>query len=326
MGTVVVLCTGGTIASRAVPGGGSRASLSASALLERVPAVDGVRVVGRDVRRVNGFALTPEDMLDVLAESRRALREADVDGVVVTHGTDTVEETAFLLDLFHGDERPVVLTGAQRPADALDPDGPANLRDAITAAAGPQARGVGVLVVFDGAVFGARGVRKVHTIASAAFGDPDAGPLGRLTAGRLDLFRNPARSAPLDAAALSVPLPRVEVVAVYPGSDATALEALATAGARGLVLQGTGAGNATPAVAAAVARLVDGGTPVVISTRVPAGPVVPLYSGDGGGVDLVASGAVPAGRLRPGQARMLLLALLATGAGPDDIRRSFARC
>jgi L-asparaginase len=120
-------------------------------------------------------------------------------------------------------------------------------------------------------------------------------------------------------------LPQVDIAAVYPGSDGTALIALA-AQARGLVLQATGAGNATPAVAAAVARLVADGTPVVISTRVPAGPVVPLYTGDGGGVDLVTAGAVPAGRLRPGQARMQLIALLATGATADDIGRAFAAC
>ena len=324
MGRVAVLSTGGTIASRAVPGGGSRASMSASELLERVPVPEGVRVVGRDVRRLNSFALTPEDMLDVLTEVRRTLTQPEVDGVVITHGTDAMEETAFFVDLFHGDERPVVFTGAQRPADAADPDGPSNLRDAIVVAADPQARGAGVLVVFDGSVFAARGVRKVHTLAAAAFGDPDAGAIGGLAAGRFGLFRSPIRVKPLEAAAVSPPLPRVDIVAVYPGSDATVLDALATAG--GLVLQATGAGNATPTVAAAAARLVAGGTPVVVSTRVSTGPVVPLYSGHGGGVDLVAAGAIPTGRLRPGQARMLLIALLATGATADDVRRAFALC
>ena len=223
MGRVAVLSTGGTIASRAVPGGGSRASMSASELLERVPVPKGVRVVGRDVRRLNSFALTPEDMLDVLTEVRRTLTQPEVDGVVITHGTDAMEETAFFVDLFHGDERPVVFTGAQRPADAADPDGPSNLRDAIVVAADPQARGAGVLVVFDGSVFAARGVRKVHTLAAAAFGDPDAGAIGGLAAGRFGLFRSPIRVKPLEAAAVSAPLPRVDIAAVYPGSDATAL-------------------------------------------------------------------------------------------------------
>lgn len=326
MRTVAVLSTGGTIASLAVPGGGSRASLTARDLLDRVSVPDGVRADGRDIRRINSFALTSEDMRAVLKEVRTALDEPGVDGVVVTHGTDAMEETSFFVDLFHGDERPIVFTGAQRPADAPDPDGPSNLRDAITVAADPQARGAGVLVVFDGSVFAARGVRKVHTLAAAAFGDPDAGAIGGLAAGRFGLFRSVMRIKPLDAAALSAPLPRVDVVAVYPGSDGAAIAAFAAAGARGLVLQATGAGNATPAVVAAVGHLTAGGTPVVVSTRVPAGPVVPLYSGDGGGVDLAAAGAIPAGRLRPGQARMLLIALLATGVGPEDIRRAFAAC
>jgi L-asparaginase len=289
-----------------------------------VPVAEGVRTVGHDILRLNGFALTPEDMRRVLEEIRRSLAHAEVDGVVVTHGTDTMEETAFLVDLFHADDRPVVFTGAQRTADALDPDGPSNLRDAVAVAADLQARALGVLVVFDGSVFAARGVRKVHTLASAAFGDPDAGAVAGLTTGRLGVFRRPVRPTPLDISALAAPLPRVDIVAVYPGSDATAVEALGAAGARGVVLEATGAGNATPAVAAAVDRLVARGIAVVISTRVPTGPVVPLYTGNGGGVDLVASGAVPAGRLRPGQARMLLIALLGTGATADDIRRAFA--
>jgi L-asparaginase len=297
--------------------------LPAKALLGQVRVPDGIRVDGRDVLQLNSFALTPDDMRAVLDEVREALGDAEVDGVVVTHGTDAMEETAFFVDLFHDDDRPVVFTGAQRPADAADPDGPSNLRDAIAVAADPRSRGAGTLVVFDGAVFAARGVRKVHTVAPAAFGDPDAGALGGVAAGRLTLFHSPLRGAPLDAAALSAPLPRVDIAAVYPGSDGTAVTALA-AQARGLVLQATGAGNATPAVAAAVARLVAAGTPVVISTRVAAGPVVPLDAGDGGGVDLVAAGAVPAGRLRSGQARMQLIGLLATGATTDDIGRAFA--
>jgi L-asparaginase len=179
------------------------------------------------------------------------------------------------------------------------------------------------VVVVDGSVFAARGVRKVHTLASAAFGDPDAGALGGLAGGQVQLARRPIRCPLLDHGVLSVPLPRVDVVAVYPGSDGTAIEAFVAAGARGLVLEATGAGNATPAVAKAIAQLAAQGTPVVISTRVPAGPVVPLYTGNGGGTDLVSAGAVPAGRLRPGQARMLLIALLATGATAAEIHRAF---
>jgi L-asparaginase len=323
VGTVAVLCTGGTIASQAVPGGGSRASLPARALLDRVPVAQGIRAVGRDILQLNSFALTPEDMLGVLEEVRVALVDPELDAVVVTHGTDAMEETSFFVDLFLDDDRPVVFTGAQRTADAFDPDGPSNLRDAVAVAAHPQTRGLGVLVVFDGSVFAARGVRKVHTLASAAFGDSDAGALGGLAGGRVQLARRPIRCTPLDHAKLSVPLPRVDVVAVYPGSDGTAIDAFVAAGARGLVLEATGAGNATPAVAKAVARLAAQGTPVVISTRVPAGPVVPLYAGNGGGTDLVSAGALPAGRLRPGQARMLLIALLATGATAAEIHRAF---
>jgi len=324
VGTVAVLCTGGTIASLAVPGGGSRACLPARALLERVPVPHGIHAVGRDILQLNSFALTPEDMLGVLDEARRALADADVDGVVITHGTDAMEETAFFVDLVLTGERPVVFTGAQRTADALDPDGPANLRDAIVVAAHPNARGLGALVVFDGGVYAARGVRKVHTLASAAFGDPDGGALGSLAGGTASFSRRSVRPIPVDRAVLSAPLPRVDIVAVYPGSDDTAVAALAAAGAQGLVLQATGAGNATPKVLDAVRELISRGTPVVVSTRVSAGPVVPLYAGNGGGTDLAAAGAISAGRLRPGQARMLLIALLGAGSSADTVRRIFA--
>ena len=324
MGTVSVLCTGGTIASLAVPGGGSRASLPARVLLDGVPVPQGTQVVGHDILQLNSFALTPGDMRQVLDEVKRAFTEPEVEAVVITHGTDAMEETAFFVDLLLDEDRPVVFTGAQRTADALNPDGPANLRDAIAVAAHPLARGLGVLVVFDGAVFAARGVRKVHTLASAAFGDPDSGPLGGVVGGTVWLSRRSVRATPMDRAELSQPLPRVDVVAVYPGSDGVAAAALAVAGAKGLILQATGAGNATPAILRAVRELVSGGTPVVISTRVSAGPVVPLYAGSGGGTDLAAAGAISAGRLRPSQARMLLIALLSTGATTESIQRTFA--
>ena len=204
------------------------------------------------------------------------LRSPDVAGVVVTYGTDTTEETAFFLDLFHADPRPVVVTGAQRAADAPDSDGPRNLTDAVTAAAAPATRGLGVLIGF--------GVSSSRPAAPA----------------------------------------RVDVVACYPDADATALPALVDVGARGIVLEATGAGNANPATCAVVAELTAAGVVVVTSTRVAAGPVTAIY-GDGGGVDLLAAGAVPSGLLRPSQARMLLAALLGLHQDPRAVRVAFAQ-
>ena len=324
MRRVVVLSTGGTIASRRGPSGASVASDGVAALLRRLPFALDVPVDGRDVLCLGSYLLTPADMAGIVREIRRALADDSVLGVVVTHGTDTMEETAYLAELVHDDPRPVVFTGAQRPADAPDSDGPRNLADAIAVAAHPDARDLGVLITFDGAVFAAQGTRKTHTVASAAFSAPDVGPLGRVRDGAVSVTARPVRNPPLDLSALNLAGIRVDVVACYPGADATVLHAVAAAGARGVVLVGTGAGNANPAINAAVARLTADGVPVALSTRAAAGPVAGIY-GNGGGLDLLAAGAVPTGVLRPSQARILLTALLAAYRDPVRVAEELAR-
>ncbi|WP_106278304.1 asparaginase [Geodermatophilus tzadiensis] len=319
MSLVTVLATGGTIATRTDERGVSTARDSGADLLSRLGpgALPEVRV--RDVLRVGSYRMTLAQATEVARAVAGELADPDVDGVVVTHGTDTTEETAFLLDLFHADPRPVVLTGAQRPADAPDGDGPRNLADAVTVAAAPATRDLGVLVAFGGQLFPARGTRKSHTLAADTFAAPDAGPLGRVDGATVRVERRPVRRPPFDLAAFDPAGVRVDVVACHPDADATALHAFATAGARGLVLQATGSGNANPVICRAVAQLTAAGVVVVTSTRVAAGPVAALY-GDGGGTDLLAAGALPAGLLRPSQARVLLAVLLGLHRDPDEVR------
>lgn len=315
MSRVVVLSTGGTIATHR-----GLAHDGADALLARLPVDPGVRVEGADVFRLGSFVLTARDMWTVATRTREALADADVAGVVVTHGTDSMEETAFLTDLFHTDPRPVVFTGAQRPADAADSDGPRNLADAVTVAAGPAARGLGVLIAFGGRIFPARGTGKAHTLAPAAFHTPDAGPIGSVRGGSVDLTATPVRHPALDPGMCDLAGVRVDIVACYPGTDTVALDAVAAAGAGGVVLEATGAGNANPAVRDAVSRLTEAGVVVALSTRVPAGPVTPMYRG-GGGIELVEAGAVPTGTLRPPQTRILLTALLGCYRDPSRVSR-----
>ncbi|MDP5181610.1 asparaginase [Blastococcus sp. BMG 814] len=307
-----LLATGGTIASRR--GAGGLASVTPAAdLLAAAGTPDGLVVTTSDLTTVGSFALTTADLRGLVAEVRRRLA-ADVDGVVVTHGTDTMEESVFLADLVHDDPRPVVLTGAQRPFDDPAPDGPRNLADALRVAAAPAARGCGALLCFDGLAFAARGVRKVETLRSGAFAAPGRGPVLRVDGDAVTPLARPVRgpALPLD---LDADLPRVDVVPLYLGADDALLRAAVAAGAAGVVLQAFGAGNVTPAVAAAVAELVAGGTPVLVCSRVPSGPVAPLYTG-GGGADLARDGAVLAGDLSPWQARLLLAAALAVA--PHD--------
>src|SRR5688500_16882366 len=218
------------------------------------------------------------DRVHILARAVAAqLRDPDVAGIVVTHGTDTTEETAYFLDLIHGDDQPVVLTGAQRAADAPDSDGPRNLGDAVIVAASPAARGLGVLIGFGGQLFPARGTRKTRALAADTFANPHGGPLGWVHRGDVGVVTQPRRRTALDLGAFDPNGVRVDVVACYPDADGTALRAFADAGARGLVLEATGAGNANPAICAAVQDLTAAGVVVVTSTRVAAGPVTAIY-------------------------------------------------
>ncbi|MER7914537.1 asparaginase [Streptomyces sp. NPDC096068] len=332
---IVVISTGGTIASR-WQGTGYAADASGSDVLATAPLPEDVTVEVVDLFNVNSSRMTAAHQLALLRTVHETFADPGVDGIVITHGTDTLEETAFLLDLHHTDARPVVLTGAQRPFGTGDGDGPGNLYDALQVAS--TVRDLGVLVVFDGRVHAARGTVKYRTLAADAFADPSAERLGRVGFSRVDVERQPERPAPLPLPAAArtagpgatgaAPLPRVDIVTHHSDGDPVLLNAAVAAGARGIVLVATGAGNATPEVAAAVADAVARGVLVVVTTRVPSGPLAEIYTG-GGAVDLVAAGALLTGTLRAAQARIAVLAtLLAEEGGAGDPARATAllRC
>jgi L-asparaginase len=310
---VQVLATGGTIASRAGSSGRS-ASVLAAELVASVPDLDpAIAVRATDGGTKGSYAFTTADLL-ALARRVRDAWDDDVDGVVITHGTDVMEESIFLLDLVHDDPRPLVITGAQRPFDDPAPDGPANLRDAIVAAASPRSRGLGALLVFDGFGYPARGVRKVETLSAHAFAAPGRGPLLRVSEGQLWPLAHPARATPLTLDLDLDELPRVDVVAAYPGADGTLLRASLAAGAAGVVIAALGAGNAGPELVEAVAEAAARSVPVLVCSRVGSGPVLALYAG--GGAALQAAGALFGQDLSPWQGRLLLAA--ACAVAPDD--------
>lgn len=309
---VVVISTGGTIASR-WQGDGYAAEAPGQEVLAAGAVPEGVDVRVVDLFNLNSSRLTTAHQLRLLHAVHDALADPSVDGVVVTHGTDTLEESAFFLDLFHGDRRPVVLTGAQKPLDAADGDAAGNLYDALLTAA--TGRDIGAVIVFAGQVFAARGTVKKHTVDPRAFGDPDGLPLGRVEFGRVSWGRKRRRPEPLPLPPRDAAAPRVDIVMHHSDGDTVLLDASLAAGARGLVLVGTGAGNATPQIAQTLAGAVRDGVLVAVSTRVAAGAVAPLYTG-GGAVDLVAGGAQLAGTLRPGQARIAVLAALLSATTP----------
>ncbi|WP_306337921.1 asparaginase [Streptomyces sp. KL118A] len=315
--TVSVFTLGGTISAR---GGGSSPRLTGAEILAAAGAVPpGVEVEVHDVRRLPSSSLTVEDVADLAERVDAATAEGH--GVVVVQGTDTLEETAFLLDLACARRTPVVVTGAMRRPDLPGADGPANLAAAVAVAADPGCAGLGVLAVLADEIHAARYVRKSHTTSVAAFASPGAGPLGRVVEGRPHLLLRPARpraDRPLNLRGAA----RVALVTLTLGDRGELLEGV---GERfdGLVVAAFGAGH-VPAwlvdpLAALAARM-----PVVLASRTGAGPLLSeTYRGPGSEHDMLGRGLLPAGPLDAPKARLLLHALLADGADHARVADAF---
>jgi L-asparaginase len=323
--TVAVHSLGGTIAMTADPAtGGVVPALSARDLLAAVPQLDGhgVELRVHDVRRVPSASLTFDGLAELGTEIDKVLAGGEVDGVVVTQGTDTIEETAFLLDLAHAHEQPVVVTGAMRNPTLAGPDGPANLYAAVLAAADPRLRGAGVLVVLNDEIHAARRVRKSHTTSPAAFTSPGTGPLGRIVEGGVRLTAElPRRYAPL--AGPRVRDARVGLYTVSLGDDGELLAAW-EGRCDGLVVAAFGVGHVPERLVEGLERFAAR-VPVVLASRIDDGPVLTrTYGYPGSERDLIGRGLVPAGELGPYRARVLLHELLVRGADHGAVAEGFA--
>jgi L-asparaginase len=308
---VSIVTTGGTIASRPAPDGAVRVAVRGPEL-----AVPGAAVRVHEMMLTHSFNLTRAEVLRLARRILAELRDPGVDGVVVTHGTDTMEETAYLVDLVLPPPCTVVFTGAQRHAGAPDADGPRNLADAVAVAAAPRARGMGALITMAGQVHAARYATKAHTLRPEAFASPGHGPVARVRDGRVEVSSPPTRTDGFRIDELGELEARVDVVPVYLDADGVQIAACRAAGARGLVLQALGTGNPTPGVLREIGACLREGIAVLVASRCAEGPATPVY-GAGGGADLARAGAVFAGSLSAPRARLLLMAALAAEGGPE---------
>jgi L-asparaginase len=299
----------------------TRSRLGHGELLGSLPELANVANVDEIAyRRTPSSALTTDDWLR-LARTAQDLLDGDHDGVVIAHGTNTLEETAFFLHLAVRSPKPVVLVGALRPASALGSDGALNLLRAVQVAAAPQAREHGVLVVLNDTVHSARQVTKAATFRVDAFRSPDTGPLGYADAdSRVVLYHRPRpvdKDLYVDPAAVAA-LPRVDIVVSYVGADGALIDAAVAAGAQGLVSAGTGPGRPTDAEDAALDRAVAAGVVVCQASRVGGGRVARSPA-------MIRRLLVTADNLPPWKARVLLALSLTHTTDPDRLQDLFDR-
>jgi L-asparaginase len=319
--TVAVLTTGGTIASLKDPATGAvRSAASPEDLLRMVPDLDEIATVtATPMAAVNSWNITPPMMLELVVTAFAELVKDRVSGVVITHGTDTVEESALLAWMLNRTAEPIVFTAAMRNLSEPGPDGGRNLRDAIRVAAAPESAGRGALLVVNETIHDARYVTKTNTVNPATFQSPHGGPVGEVTAAGLRFFAPPAGRQTIQSRSMGGVVP---IVKTWTGMGAELFDWWRDQGVDGIVIEGSGAGNVPGEALPGIRRLVEAGVPVLLTTRCIGGPLAPIYGtggASGGGHDLMAAGVIPASRLTSQKARIALLALLGAGLTRDEI-------
>jgi L-asparaginase len=324
---VVIVATGGTIAGAGASTTATGYESAKVAVDQLIAAVPQLRALA-DVRGVQLASVGSQDMNDELwvklaVEVNRLLAQPDVDGVVITHGTDTMEETAYFLNLVVKSDKPVVMTGSMRASTSLSADGPLNIYNAVGVAADKRAKGRGVLVVANDDIHGARAITKRHTTDVQTFVSPEVGLIGVCLFDDREFARSPARDHTTDtpfAVTAGQALPRVDVLYAHAGMSPDLIDAAVANGAKGLVIAGVGDGNMTTPALEAVKRAVAKRVVVVRASRVGEGIVRRNIE-----VDDDALGTVVSRELNPAKARVLLKLSLTQATDPKMVQEFFNR-
>jgi L-asparaginase len=322
---IVILATGGTIAGAAATGtqaGYTSGAVTIDAMLAAVPGIkDLANIKGEQVANVGSQDISFDIMLTVAKRCNALLASNSVDGIVVTHGTDTMEETAFFLNLTVKSDKPVVLVGSMRPSTAVSADGPLNLYDAVAVAADPNAKGRGVLVVMNDWIHGAHSLTKTSTTAVQTFMSPVRGIVGVSTYGKNDFYNNPSwkhtSASEFDISNVTK-LPRVDILYAYADMPADLIDCSVANGAKGIVIAGVGNGNMNKSSLEAAERAVKKGAVVVRSSRVATGAV-----GRNVEVNDDEMGFVASDELNPQKSRILLMLALLKPRNTADIQQLF---
>lgn len=322
---IVILATGGTIAGAAATGTQSAytsGAVTIDAMLSAVPGIkDLANIKGEQISNVGSQDMSFDIMLKLAKRINELLPTSDVDGIVVTHGTDTMEETAYFLNLTVKSDKPVVLVGSMRPSTAVSADGPLNLYEAVAVAGDPGAAGRGVLVVMNNWIHGAHSLTKTSTTAVQTFMSPLRGLVGVTAYGKNDFYSNPSwkhtTASEFDVSNVTK-LPRVDIIFACADMSPDLIDASVNNGAKGIVIAGVGNGNMNQASVDAAARAVKKGVVVVRSSRVPTGVV-------GRNVEVKDDelGFVASDELNPQKSRILLSLALLTAHSPEQIQQMF---
>ena len=319
---ICVITTGGTISMRYDAAlGGAVPALNGNELLAMVPGLEEVaRLRLLEYSNQPSCHLTPEMMFEICMLARDTLGQEDVDGVVVTHGTDALEETAYMADLLIDSPKGLVFTAAMRNNSEVGADGPRNILGSARVAASPQAAGLGVLVVFNGRVLAARDTIKMHTSNLDAFRSPMLGPLGNIDDDAVSIYRRSLVRQQIGAERLE---PAVELVRVYAGMDSALLLWRLEQGNQGLVIEAMGQGNVPPAMIPGIQAWLDAGKPVVLVSRCPEGRALDTYAYLGGGKQLRRMGVIFGEDLTGQKARIKLMLSLGVTSDVEEIRGIF---